>query len=421
LHIGLAYSHWHLDDPPTHRSDAMAIIGYEHSRRLAKEATVTLYRPGRIWERPRAEHEGVTYRRVGNTIDKGLQHTLRTKQRLLKAIGRFDPTRPLGVSRLSFAGYAATVGLDSRARGCDIIHLYIYHQHVPLLRRLNPKAGLLLNVHDPAQLQYDRNRTRQDLRGVDCIVSASRFMTESIANAYPEVADRCITIYNAVDGHQFDVGSSPADEEPLILFVGRSSPEKGVHRLLEAFALVVEKVPEAKLVLIGPPSLAGQELVDRDGTDPLFSDVREFWGKPRGFRDYLRKTAESIAPGRVTFIDGVNHSELAGWYRRADVFVFPSLWNEPFGMPPTEAMSAGLPVVATRSGALPEIVVDGETGILVERGDVDGLAEALLALLGDPGKGRKMGAAGRARVLEHFNWEGHTDNWLGVYRDLLAT
>jgi glycosyltransferase involved in cell wall biosynthesis len=397
----------------------MSIIGYEHARRLANEATVTLYRPGRTFEPSSAVHEGVTYRRVGNTIDRGLTFGLRIRQRLLKATGRFNPARPMVASRLSFAGYATTVALDSRARGCDILHLYIYHHHVPLLRRLNPGVKLLLNVHDHAQLQHDRTRTRRDLSQVDLIVSASRFMSESVAAAYPEVADRCVTIHNAVDGDQFGARDPGENEQPLILFVGRTSPEKGVHRLLEAFEEVVGKIPEARLVLLGPQSLAGQELVDRDGTDPLFRDVREFWGNAGRFRSYLVEKAETQTPGKVTFVNRVDHSELAEWYRRADIFVFPSLWQEPFGMPPTEAMAAGLPVVATRSGALPEIVVDGETGLLVERGDVDGLAQALLELLRNPAKRSRMGAAGRSRVLEHFNWSRHTDNWLDVYRNLL--
>jgi glycosyltransferase involved in cell wall biosynthesis len=420
LHVGLAYDHWHLDSPPTKRSDAMSIIGYEHARRLAKEATVTLYRPGRIFEPPTASYEGVTYRRVGNTVDRIINFGLRAKQRLLKAIGRFDPTRPMVASRLSFAGYATTVALDSRLRGCDIVHLYIYHQHVPLIRRLNPRAKLILNVHDHAQLQRDHVRTARDLRQVDLIVSASHFMTESMVAAFPEVADRCVTVQNGVDTYDFDRDHDDHDE-PLILFVGRMSPEKGVHRLLEAFEKVTTKVPEARLVMIGPASLAGQELVDRDGKDPLFDDVREFWGSPKRFRDHLVAEAESRTPGKVTFIGGVDHSELEEWYRRADIFVFPPIWHEPFGMPPTEAMSAGLPVVGTRSGALPEIVVEGETGLLVERGDVDELAQALLELLEDPDKRKRLGAAGRKRALEQFNWDRHTNEWLEVYEKLLGT
>jgi glycosyltransferase involved in cell wall biosynthesis len=397
----------------------MSIIGYEHARRLAQEVTVTLYRPGGISEPSSAVHEGVTYRRVGNTVDRGLQYWLRLRQRLLKTTGRFNPARPMVAARLSFAGYAMTVGLDSRARGCDIIHLYIYHHHVPLLRRLHPTAKLILNVHDHAQLQHDPTRTRRDLNRVDLIVSPSRFMTRSITDAYPEVADRCVTIRNAVNTDQFAPGDRADSDEPMILFVGRTSPEKGVHRLLEAFEIVSEKTPAARLVMIGSKSLAGQELVDRDGDDPLFSDVREFWGKPDRFRDHLQRKARSQPTGKVTFVDKVDHSELAEWYRRADIFVFPSLWHEPFGVPPIEAMASGLPVVATRSGALPEIVVEGETGLLVERGDAHELAQALIDLIEDRARRLRMGEAGRNRVLQHFTWDHHTEAWLQAYRDVL--
>src|SRR6185312_12150781 len=89
----------------------------------------------------------------------------------------------------------------------------------------------------------------------------------------------------------------------------------------------------------------------------------------------------------------------------AGIFVFPSLWHEPFGIPVIEAMASGLPVVATRAGALPEIVVDGETGILVERGDHEGLAAAISRLLADARLRERMGNAGRERVRQLFTWE----------------
>ena len=99
------------------------------------------------------------------------------------------------------------------------------------------------------------------------------------------------------------------------------------------------------------------------------------------------------------------NSEICAHYARAGIFVFPSLWHEPFGIPVIEAMAAGLPVVATRAGALPEVVVDGETGILVERGDSAGLADAIGTLLADPQLRQRMGAAGRRRVQQLFTWD----------------
>jgi glycosyltransferase involved in cell wall biosynthesis len=84
--------------------------------------------------------------------------------------------------------------------------------------------------------------------------------------------------------------------------------------------------------------------------------------------------------------------------------VFPSVWHEPFGIPLIEAMAAGLPVITTRGGAASEIVVDGETGLLVERGDVGSLVSALCTLLRDPDLRRQMGRAGRERAARLFTW-----------------
>jgi glycosyltransferase involved in cell wall biosynthesis len=88
----------------------------------------------------------------------------------------------------------------------------------------------------------------------------------------------------------------------------------------------------------------------------------------------------------------------------SDVFAFPPIWDEGFGLPPIEAMAAGLPVVASRSGTVEETVVHGLTGLLVEKNNVGELAQALLLLLKDDARREAMGRAGRRRVLRHFTW-----------------
>jgi len=87
------------------------------------------------------------------------------------------------------------------------------------------------------------------------------------------------------------------------------------------------------------------------------------------------------------------------------VFVFPPIWNEAFGCTPVEAMAAGTPVVATRSGGIVETIRDHETGFLVERNDSHALAEAVLKLLENDPLRESMGRAARRRAVEHFHWD----------------
>ena len=117
--------------------------------------------------------------------------------------------------------------------------------------------------------------------------------------------------------------------------------------------------------------------------------------------------------GRVTTAELVQH------YNRAEMLACPSLY-EGFGLPAGEAMACGLPVAATTGGALPEVVEDGVTGILVPPGDAPALAEAIRTLMGDADLRRRMGQAGRERVLEKFSWRKAALETEAVYREALG-
>src|SRR5262249_30400152 len=130
--------------------------------------------------------------------------------------------------------------------------------------------------------------------------------------------------------------------------------------------------------------------------------------------------------GGLVWIGGmVPRAELVRLLSGAGVFVCPSVY-EPFGLVNLEAMACETAVVASRVGGIPEIVVEGETGYLVDRAeaDPDGFARALAArvqeLLDDPALARRMGAAGRDRVLERFTWPAITDRTVELYRSLLG-
>jgi glycosyltransferase involved in cell wall biosynthesis len=164
----------------------------------------------------------------------------------------------------------------------------------------------------------------------------------------------------------------PADP-PEVLFVGRLSPEKGILDLVQAADGI-------------PLTVAG------DG--PL--------------RDRV--------PGALGF---VQHTALPPLYERAAVVAVPS-HREGFGVACAEAMAHARPVVASAVGGLLDLVVDGETGVLVPPRDVPALRGALERLLADPDLRRRLGEAGRARVQERFSWPAVTDATIAAYEDALA-
>jgi mannosyltransferase len=143
-------------------------------------------------------------------------------------------------------------------------------------------------------------------------------------------------------------------------------------------------------------------------------------GKHTGFLQALEaRVAEAGLAGRIRFLPEVPVHEMARWYRALDLFVAPQRW-EGFGLTPLEAMSCGVPVVATGVGAFPELVRDGETGVLVAAGDAEALAGAVERFLGDPAARETAGRAARAHMLARFRLEDEARAIVSVYRGLLG-
>lgn len=176
------------------------------------------------------------------------------------------------------------------------------------------------------------------------------------------------------------------DGVPLALAVGRLIEQKDHPTLLRAFARVRERHPDARLAILG--------------SGPLEAETREL--------------ARSLGLAGAVSLPG--RTEIRDWLERADVFVHTSRW-EGFGIVLLEAMLAGLPVVATAVSAVPEVVVDGETGALVPAGDAEGVARELGALFDDPELARRLGEAGRERAHRHFSVDRMTQETIAVYRE----
>lgn len=204
-------------------------------------------------------------------------------------------------------------------------------------------------------------------------------------------AERVQVIYKGIDVAPFVEGGGPALRRELgipfdallVGFAGTIDDRKGVPALLEAFAAVQAAVPSAHLVLAGEGRL-------RDWAE---SSARE-----RGLTVHFAGFRRDIP----AFMDAL------------DVFVLPSQW-EGFGYVVVEAMAARRAVVVSRASSLPEIVVEGETGLLAPVGDAAAFATAITSLLRDPALRQRMGRAGRARVESHFTFDRMIDGFESLF------
>src|SRR6185437_13769239 len=125
------------------------------------------------------------------------------------------------------------------------------------------------------------------------------------------------------------------------------------------------------------------------------------------------------ASDAVRLLGVVPHASMSKLFHAADFAVVPSIWNEPFGMVALDAAAAGLPVIASRAGGLAEIVVDGQTGILVPPGDERELATAIMRLAAQPALRQELGTAARRRSLQ-FTWDRASDRIHRIYVDAFA-
>jgi glycosyltransferase involved in cell wall biosynthesis len=262
------------------------------------------------------------------------------------------------------------------------------------------------------------------LQQVDLIVGCSAFITRGIQQHYPEFSDRCVTVYNGVDADQFaprNRDNEPVEGATNILYVGRISPEKGIHVLFEAFNHVLASKPNSRLSIVGQLAMPPLELLIALSHDPAVVGLASFYDN--NYLEHLLGMLSPAARARVTFAcleKPVPQAELLDHYRRADILANPSL-SESFGMSLVEAMAAELPVIAARTGGMPEIVQDGISGLMVAPGDARALASAAVDLMSDHVQRRAMGRAGRVRAMSVFAWENIVPLVQSLYDRLLMS
>jgi alpha-maltose-1-phosphate synthase len=242
------------------------------------------------------------------------------------------------------------------------------------------------------------------IEGAAAVIAVSEGMRADVLSNYPAVDPAKVhVVYNGIDAEQYS--PDPATDvlerygvdtsKPSVVFVGRITRQKGVPVLLRAAAHLD---PEVQLVLCaGAP------------------DTPELGAEVAGLVEELRKTRAG-----VIWLSGMlSKREVIQLLSHSTLFACPSVY-EPLGIVNLEAMACGTAVVASKVGGIPEVVADGETGLLVPPDDPEALAESINALTRDRDRAKAMGTAGRERAQSQFDWGKIAQQTAELYESTVA-
>lgn len=336
-------------------------------------------------------------------LPKGLQSVFKTIDRDLQAIG---------------------AGVDA-----DVVHCHTWYTHMAgIFAKLNFGTPLVVTTHS---LEPLRPWKREQLAGgydfslwvektaiemADAVIAVSHGTKADVEKYFNVAPEKLKVVYNGIDTEEFTrVATTDCFErfgidpkEPYLLFVGRITRQKGIIHLVNAIKHLNPEIPV--VLCAGAPDTPEIETEMEVGLKAVPGDRKNvFW---------IREMVD-----RKTLIELYSH---------AGVFCCPSIY-EPFGIINLEAMACGTPVVASAVGGIPEVVVDGETGVLVSLKQMDespfeatepekfskDLATQVNRLMSDPALRTKMAVAGRKRVEEVFSWKSIAQQTLDLYKSII--
>lgn len=256
-------------------------------------------------------------------------------------------------------------------------------------------------------LGSERRLRNQMLRHVDAIVSVSPALHEGVLKVF---SDKARLLVNGVrddlfvplkddDRKIFRSENGVVENKTVFSFLGTVSKRKGFDLLIKAFVDVFKNNPNFHLWVIGPTNKTENQNIEEEiSVSSRFSEQEEesikFWGR----------------------ID--DRQRLAKIIGSSDVFVFPSR-REGMGLAPLEAMATGVPVIVSRIPGVTDLAnVEGETGLYINVGDLEGLKSAMISLGTYSNKRKDMGIHARQRILSGFGWQTHIDDWENLYESL---
>lgn len=391
--------------PP--RQNSIGLIVYNTALEVARKAEARLYVHRKAHKRAGADLP-FSVNCIRSVSDDALQWLAKRYPRRAGQFGLMERSD-------AYLGWAGAVASDLRRSPVDVVHVMNYWRWSRRLRG----HPLVLEMQSEWLSQMDRSEVAAHLRDVSAVAVVSGHVERLFRAAFPDYRGAVSVVPNGVDVDLFRPGAGRAGEGSgqRLLFVGRLSPEKGLHTLLDAFATVARRFPEARLDLVGPRTVLPERFLVGLSDDPLVRALRRFY-RDGIDSDYQRQLDAQVRDAglqdRISFHGSLPHRQIIGLYQAADVVVNPSL-SETFGISVVEGMACGVPVVGTRVGGMLD-TIDDEVGRAVPAEDPLALSEAICAILGDPARARAMGQRGRERVATRFTWQARANRLLDVYR-----
>ncbi|MBI5874102.1 MAG: glycosyltransferase family 4 protein [Candidatus Omnitrophica bacterium] len=317
-------------------------------------------------------------------------------------------------SRLYYLPYVFWGANYCKKVNAEIIHIHARPQYLYIMRMLNPKARIIMHVHNVSNIEIEGKLWDKDIiEKADLWVTCSYYLKSEVLSRYPFFEYKVQVIYNGTDIKRLNVGDIPKHEtdalrrrlnlrekDRVVLFSGRLVEYKGVHALIEAFKLLKKELSYIKLVILGGVTYS------KNIETP-----------------YIRQIKASAAEcgDNIVFTGFLPHRDAASIMRLADIFVVPSLWDEPFGVVCIEAMAMEKPVVAFAKGGIKEIIDHGVDGMLVEKTTPEALASQIRFLLERPDLCLQLGLNARKKVEARFTWENIAESTLSTYQDLIKS
>ncbi|AZK48369.1 glycosyltransferase family 4 protein [Paenibacillus lentus] len=281
------------------------------------------------------------------------------------------------------------------------------------LKNRLPMARVFLTFHSTlffsASYQPEM-RMRYILDSVDMIIVNNEYLKKQLQQRFPSI--QALISVNPFGASLEDFTprwTSPGEylrqvrladlgwsRRKIIMYIGRLLPSKGVHHLLNAFPSILSQEKDAMLVIVGSA----------------------YYGINRESR-YVRRLKKMAEPfkDRVLFFPYSLYPSIVNWYKLADLVVVPSEEDEAIGLVNDEAMTSAVPVMASRVGRIPEVVIDGESGLLLPPASLTkNLAQGITGLLSSEEQSKKLGLAGRELALRRFRWQYTAARWVHLMK-----